>query len=208
MGKTLEQIKAEAADEVYKYMVQDFGMATGVPTRQMANGVTALFHRELSAVHKAAGPLPEGVRTADQVRESMRLRKLKVTKTAYEATVTGDTAEQAVALAVQIDSRYLAHQEQGKDMPGKQEPNRGDMPPWVTPEGNLMAAGGVTGPRNHLVEDLQKDYRVKIEITRNTRGVGWDIEVKPTGGGLGSIDEAMAMRAEVERLLRAAFQTS
>lgn len=151
--------------------------------------------------------LPDGVRTGDQVREAMRLRKLKVTNTGYEASVTGDTPEQAVALAAQIDCRHLAYKEQSKTMPSKQEPNRADLPPWITPEGNVMAAGGVTGPRNHLIEDMQKDYRVKIEITRNTKGVGWDIEVKPSTGGMDSIEEALAMRAEVERLLRAAFQT-
>jgi hypothetical protein len=164
------------------------------------------------------GPNPnEGVtdtmtmepKTMEQVRRSMRLAKLKVTKTGYEATLKADSPEEAVSLAVQVDSSYKSYQAQGMPMPGKAAPARGDLAPIMVKHGEklakLLAAGGQTGPRNQGMEAVERSFLVRIDLARNSKGVGWDIEVQPPSDGADSVAEALALQADVAQRLVQAF---
>lgn len=148
------------------------------------------------------------IRTAEDLRQAMRLRKLRASKTGYEASVTGDTPADAVTLAVLVDARYLAEKAQGLEPTSKPTGgDRSEAAPWMDEKGRVHGAGGTTGGRNHAVEALAESYVVKIDLTRNTKGVGWNVTVKPSKAGVEGIAEALVLLRETQDRLAAAFSS-
>jgi hypothetical protein len=141
--------------------------------------------------------------TADQLKKVLRF-KVKATKTGFEATVKGDSPEEAVSLAVKADAAMMAYKTNGYTPPADKP--RGEHPPVLLDSAYMMAAGGATGGYNAHLQALSEDYTVKIDLIRNTKGLGWEITVKATGSTEDEvIANSMALLAETDERLRTLF---
>lgn len=134
-----------------------------------------------------------------EVRRALATR-LKLTKSGYEATVRGDSPLEAFTLALGAHAALVGYRARGATPP---EPDKAERRPLVVganaQEVTVQAGGGAATPFNPALQAIAEDYRVKVELTLNSKGVGWEITAKAE-----TVDAALALIAETEHLLQGA----
>lgn len=127
--------------------------------------------------------------------------KLKVTKTAHEATIKALDPDTAVALAIKAHGLLLAHKAAGT---APAERDRAGLPALIreTAGGYVIKHGGGTAaPYDPAAQARMEDYLIKIDLVSNTKGIGWEI----TANNPGSVEAGLALIGYTERLLQEAF---
>lgn len=130
--------------------------------------------------------------------------RLKVTKTAHEATVRAYDPDTAIALAVKAHGMLLAHKTAGT---APEERSKANLPVMMRDHASgyvLQHGGGEATPYDPTLAETLDDYRVKIDLVANTKGIGWEVSVLNPG----SIEAGVAMIGYVEEALRAQFPPS
>ena len=125
-------------------------------------------------------------------------QKMKLTKTGFEATAKGDTPEEAVAIILRAKALYDA-----KAVTDQTDKPRSDMPALVKQQTGtyiLSHGGGTAAPWSPEVTALLDDYRVKIDLTLNSKGIGFEVTAKGA-----DMDENFALITYTEDLLNKAL---
>lgn len=134
--------------------------------------------------------------TLETIKVAMT-QKIKITKTGYEATVKANTPDEGVALVLAVQSRYEALK--GQATVDTDKP-RESYPVMVLEQGGqyvMKHGGGLATPWSPEMQQLSEDYRIKIDLVQNTKGLGWDITARG-----GSIDETYALIECTETALK------
>lgn len=130
--------------------------------------------------------------------------KFKMTNVGYEATVKGDTPHDVLQLVADVHDKAMALRHNPKAIGDASGPE--DLPYLVRDHDSggylVMHGGGFATPFNPELVQLDEDYRIKVDVTLNTKGHGFTVAVKGV-----SVEEAIAVSRYVEADLNHFFRT-
>lgn len=115
--------------------------------------------------------------TGSDIKERTSV-KLKLTKNGYEATVKADDPLTAVAKAAEAHG-LLVRMRDANSAPGSTDSRA--LPILVMQDDGylvLQTSGGAGSLYNPALQQIAEDYRVKIDLTLNSKGLSWEITVK------------------------------
>lgn len=140
--------------------------------------------------------------TLDQLKRAMA-QKIKVTKTGVEISAKGDTPDEAVATVLKAYELY-----QHRGAAPAEDKDRSEYPALILMKETALGrpcyiishGNGTATGYDPKLQELSEDYRVKIDLIQNTKGIGWEVTAKGA-----SMEETIALIDYTEVQLRKHF---